>query len=405
MTSPTGQIGDVIKLLETYLTIAPEPFRSLVRKVLNDMKPFLEARPPRLALMGRRGSGKSSLVNAIVGRYVAKVGDVRPETGTCVWYQAENDRGALDILDTRGLGEAFRPESSSYATPQEEIMAALRQSCPDAILVLCKAKEVGGRLDEDLCEVQELRTQIQKLHGYLAPLIGVVTQVDELAPAGDRTPPFQTEAKAENIRTATALLQEKLQALAPGTEVIAVSAAIDWSEDAQQIEYDGRWQIDVLLNHLAEKLPDPAQVGLAQVSQLKTLQKRMARRVITVATAAAGGVGATPIPVADLPFITGIQVVMITCIGIIAGRRLDRKAVAEFIAACGVPLGAGLALREAVRALAKLIPVAGDAVAGAVAASGTYALGMAAMAYFIDGANPKDAYREAREQAAAAREG
>jgi uncharacterized protein (DUF697 family) len=65
--------------------------------------------------------------------------------------------------------------------------------------------------------------------------------------------------------------------------------------------------------------------------------------------------------------------------------------VAEFIAALGANIGAGLVLREGARAAAKFVPIWGSAVSSAVAGAGTYAIGRAATAYFIEGVSIADA--------------
>jgi uncharacterized protein (DUF697 family) len=72
--------------------------------------------------------------------------------------------------------------------------------------------------------------------------------------------------------------------------------------------------------------------------------------------------------------------------------------VSEWLASLGVNVGAGVALREGARAMIKLLPGIGTSISGAVAASGTWALGMSAMAYFIDDA-PLEAARKAYEEA------
>jgi len=68
----------------------------------------------------------------------------------------------------------------------------------------------------------------------------------------------------------------------------------------------------------------------------------------------------------------------------------------------GANVGIGFALREAARAVVKLMPVAGNLVSAAVAFAGTLAIGEAAIAYFIDGATIEQArerMRATRKQA------
>jgi predicted GTPase len=62
-------------------------------------------------LVGRRGSGKSSLVNAIFGQQVAEVGHTKAQTGRGRWWVFQGDLGSIEILDTRGLQEGSNPES------------------------------------------------------------------------------------------------------------------------------------------------------------------------------------------------------------------------------------------------------------------------------------------------------
>ncbi len=85
------------------------------QKILDDkelkelMKRIDKNRPPRLFLVGRTGAGKSSLVNALCGGYVAEVGDVRSCTvGTKIYNCTDSNRTLMEILDTRGIAESER---------------------------------------------------------------------------------------------------------------------------------------------------------------------------------------------------------------------------------------------------------------------------------------------------------
>ena len=82
---------------------------------------------------------------------------------------------------------------------------------------------------------------------------------------------------------------------------------------------------------------------------------------------------------------------MVCGIAYVSGRALSKRAAAEFIAALGTNVSVGLVLRESSRAALKLVPGWGNAVSGAIAGAGTYALGKAATAYFIEGVSIQNA--------------
>ena len=69
------------------------------------------------------------------------------------------------------------------------------------------------------------------------------------------------------------------------------------------------------------------------------------------------------------------------------------RSATEFVTALGVNVGAGMILREGARALLKFFPGWGNIVCGAVAGAGTYAIGRAAVVYFLEGLTLKDARR------------
>lgn len=379
---------DLINMIRDHLlTKVPEPLRTKLKTELDDLEELvMDSRAPRFAILGRRGAGKSSLINAIFGSVVAGVGSVKSQTGAGAWHTYFDKRGKLEILDTRGLGEGTKPnEAASTATPLEEISNSIKSLRPDALLFLVKAKEVDSHIDEDMAQLTRIRQIIKDTHNYEPPVVGVVTQVDELDPADVSLPPFDDEEKQTNIQLAQTLLYEKIsKAITEPVRVIPVSAYMRFKDN--QIVSDRRWQIDMLIEYLIDQLPKSAQMELAKISKIKSVQKKMARILGSSAATIAGGVGATPIPVGDIPIITGIQIAMITGVAFLSGRELDKKAVTEFLGALGVNIGAGFIFRECARALVKFVfPGGGNAISGLVAAAATYGLCEAAIAYFIDG--------------------
>ncbi len=356
------------------------------------------ARPARIAIVGRRGAGKSSLINAIFGEEKAEVGDYKSQTGSGKWYLFENKLGGIDILDTRGLGESHRPEESALSeTPIEEVKKSIKNKCPDVILFLCKGKEVGSRIDEDLHQLLQLKRDIYEMHTYEVPIVGIVTQVDELAPVSDSEPPFEHPKKQENISATVDLLGEKIkEIIATPVTVIPISAYVEYEKG--EIIYDRRWNIDVLLDYLLTELPREAQVILAKISKVKSVQKKLARNIGKSVMTVTGLVGATPVPIADMPIITGLQLSMIGTIAMISGKKLNRKTIIQFVGAMGVNVGVGVALREISRHLVKVFPGAGSIISASIASAGTYALCEAAIAYFIDSKSEEEAKRIFEEQ-------
>ncbi len=382
---------------EKLLPRIPEPLRSRLSSNIGRIREmFIDSREPRFAIVGRCRSGKSSLINAIFGEEVAQTGPVKAQTGRSKWYNYKGKNGELAILDTRGLGEGSKPtEGSQYNSPKEETKAAIVEQCPDALIFLHRAAEVDARIDEDVKDFKELKSFVLDKHSYDPPVLGVITQVDTLAPPDVAEPPYDDPVKQKNIKEATDFLSEILKrSFEDIIDVIPTSAYMRFSNG--DIVHDRRWNIDVLVENLGEKIPKDSMLQLARISQMKSLQKRIARRVTRMAAGLAGAVGAQPIPFADMPIITGIQIGMVMSIGYISGREMNRRTAKEFFAAMGVNVGAGVGLRESARALLKLVPGPGNVLSGVIAAAATLVIGEAAIAYFIEGLSYKKAKREAK---------
>lgn len=398
-------VSEGLLAFEEFLERIPGGIGGDVKDRITKLRKLLvEQREPRFALVGRRGSGKSSLINAILGENRATVGHEVASTGRGQWYAYETQHGTMQVLDTRGLQEGSAPDQGDDATtPRESILRELRASCPDAVLFLVKAKEVDAAVDGDLDEVEELLKLALEDHGVAIPILGVITNCDELEPRDVRLHmPSEEQAeeldeKLERVRRIESHLDRKIRtrpSLATRLiDVVGVSSYQSWRADGSR-RSDQRWRIDVLVEKLVRELPEDARVEIVRLSQVRHLQRELAMTVVQLVAGLCAAVALAPIPIADLVPITSLQVAMVAGIAYVAGRSSSLKMAAEFLVAMGVNTGVGFAVRELARALVKLVPVAGSVFSAGIAYGTTVALGQAACAYFIDKKSPDEARAE-----------
>lgn len=394
-------------LREQYLRRLPRPLADMVESYVRDMFELAQqGRPPRLVVVGRRGSGKSSLINAIFQEKVAAIGSVKSQTGRGQWYTYQGSAGALQILDTRGIGEGSRPaEDSNAANAAAEVEAAVREQSPDALLFLVKAKEVDAHIGPDVKAVLRLWETVRAEHHFPMPVVGVVTQVDELDPLRVSEPPFDRDLRKQaNMKRAEELLETQLSRILPEEPLNVFSVCAYMEFEDGEIAYSRAWNVDALLTYLVDVLPKTSQMELARLAQLRSLQDKLARNLVRQGARIAAGLAAVPIPIADVAPLTALQLSLVLIIGRISGRTMDEHTAREFLAAVGLNVGVAYATRTLARQLVKLFPFpgAGSAVSAGMAYGATIGIGEAAIAYFIESASEKDArrvYERRREEA------
>lgn len=412
-----GQIAKSIERIEELLGYLPDQAtRDLRARIATLRGVLLEQRPPAIVLVGRRGAGKSSLVNALFGSNVAPVGHVKARTMEGRWYEHQSSRGALSILDTRGLQEgASAAESDPTGAALGGILRELRRQSPDILLFLVRASDVDSAIDADLDGLVDIVSEVERERGKKPPVFCVVTACDLLEPldvvldeAREREDPEVAE-KLALVALAERTIDRKLRSRAElagamkGT--LGISSYLSFRPDGS-IRADARFRVPRLAERIFALLPQEGRGHFARIARVRKLQDELAMSLTRATAALCAGVAAIPIPVADVIPLTALQVSLVAGIAWVGGRSLDSRGVAEFLAAIGVNAGAAFALREATRALVKFaFPGAGAVVSAAVAFTGTMAIGAAASAYFLHGATAEAAKRELERVQRAGAEG
>lgn len=404
---PKKPIAESIRRLEQLLDLLPGgTAKDLKVKIAEVRRTLLEPRAPALVLVGRRGSGKSSVVNALFGKKIAEVGHVKAQTGSGKWFEYASELGAMSILDTRGLQEGSAPAEADEAdSPMKSILVAIGKKAPDMVLFVVRAFDVDSAIDKDIEHLEEILRACQRQHGSTPPVFAVLTHADVLEPkdVSFRTAPDSRDKdeKLAHLKLAERTLDDKLHAharISPHMiQTLGVSAYLSFRDDGT-IRSDDRWRIDDLATQIFAKLPAEGRGVFARVAQVVSVQEELAMDLTKAVAGVCAAIAAVPIPIADVFPITSAQLSLVAGIAWIGGRTMDVKTAGEFLAAMGVNVGIAFAFRETARALVKYVfPGAGSVVSGAVAFAGTMAIGRAATAYFVRKVGLEEAKRLFKE--------
>jgi len=162
--------------------------------------------------------------------------------------------------------------------------------------------------------------------------------------------------------------------------IVAVSeaAALPYvlADDIVRIPPGQGFPVERIAEVLARRLDDD---GLSLAARLPVLRRPVTERLISAASRRNGLIGvAVFVPGVDMPILTFNQLRMVLRIALAHGEGIDRSRAVEL---AGV-VGAGFTFRAVARSLLDFVPFAGWAVKGAIAYTGTRAVGEAAVRYF-----------------------
>lgn len=351
-----------------------------------------ESRPPVLYVMGRSGHGKSSLINALAGRKVAGVGDIKPHTvGADPYYISFPEFYAeWQVVDSRGIFETTTPEGAPQKDALAQVKEDVRKYRPDIILHVIAASETRT-LENDFKAFAEIQRAVEKELGARTPSIMVVNKVDVVGNPRD----WPIEEHANKAGLVKELLDYVTNdVLACSRQKINLNSAIngytltgsDYVGVVPVCVRDGdEWNVETLSSFIGEQLPENALLDFYQAQQRRGQLQRLSTSIIKRFSATASGIGTAPVPVADIAVLTPLQLLMVSLVGGLSCRPFSLDSVSEFAAASGVNVGAAFGARQLARQLLKFVPVAGLPTSGAIAGATTFGVGKAAESYFFHG--------------------
>jgi predicted GTPase len=177
--------------------------------------------PLRLLLIGQVSSGKSSLINALIGEMKCAASPL-PTTSNITAHLLEREGlQQVILLDTPGYGGLTPPHASMQL--KNELNKV------DVILLVCNASHASRA--EDAKQLDSIRQYFQTecTNQALPVIIAVVTHIDRLRPLQEWQPPYNIlspdNTKASNIQHVCVAIAQELAL--PVTSLVPVCLAAD----------------------------------------------------------------------------------------------------------------------------------------------------------------------------------
>ena len=365
----TPSLLQIVERLERVAGRLPSKIRKAVLNELTPLKQlFLQQRSPRFLFAGSAKVPARKIISALFGsaEFVAS----NTAAPLCRWFEVGfPERGKISIIDARGV------DDSAAIHVRDE----LKYRAADIIFFIH---------DERISEEME-RRELAELNSYLSwnETLDTDRKIIEII-----VPPFEKVASRDHNNFGATRDEH-----AVGSSLVRRGAFL---ETLRLVSVDNDQGFELpptearrLVSVLARELPNEARLEMIRISRDREAQREVAQLLVKSATAVSTAIGAQPIPLADLPILTSLQLMMVSGIMYVSGRERSLRAAAEFAGALGANVGAAMLLREGARAILKFFPGWGNVVCGLVAGSGTYAIGRASTAYFVEGVSLKDARR------------
>ncbi len=397
--------GKLVNNVLTQIERLPPVIKDKVEAELSELLLLIkDHRVPNLLVLGQPGAGRSSLVNALLSAQVKELNTVSQEEK---WTKYSRNGKSIIVLETTPIFQENLITSPAVEKVQEDTATSgdkkigLSKRCPDVILYLFKASEVEANQDkneQDMVALEKIWQYLKQTYQREIPIIFILNQCDDLEPAEISVLPTENQVKTQNIEKALHIIEKQIRAREPlrkaGVELVPISAYVRFRQNGTtDPKRDLRWNIDYLADLLLDELPYETKLEFARMLQIQKMSGKLSRQIVDISSSSAGLMASSPIPLADMPLLTTIQLTMVVAVASLSGKNLSFRWAGEFLGGLSAETGPVFFQIETQRALSKLLPGFGFIIAGEMSAAFTRILGDAAIEYFIE-EKPMDEIRK-----------
>ncbi|MGK7874437.1 MAG: protein kinase [Xenococcaceae cyanobacterium] len=280
-----------LAILSTWLSIEsnfadlPRPIKFFAQQIFRheSQRWMKQIKIPKIALYGRSGSGKSSLINAILGERFAAVSIAKPGTSKPESYRYYRQGWELNFVDSRGVGD-----SGGDAAFKQAIDSIVNKKV-DILLFVIPADE--RNVYQDVEFLAALKVAHKQKHGAELPIILVLNKIDRLPPVREWNPPYNLsldsitvdeKPKSAKHRKKEATIRECIKARTEEYQTLTdiyVPVCALW-DDCE----DERYNINELVLKIYKCLPDEAtKNGFGGARADQSLKKAIAIRFTSAA--------------------------------------------------------------------------------------------------------------------------
>ncbi|WP_411155737.1 GTPase [Helicobacter pylori] len=320
-----------------------------LREHFKNLKDIKESKM-NILLMGYTGSGKSSLINALFGKEIAKAGVGKPITQHLEKY-IDEEKG-LVLWDTKGIEDKdYHDTMQSIKKEMEDSFKTLSEKEAIDVAYLC-VKETSSRVQE--------RELLSFAKNWNIPTIFVFTNTQEKA--GDAF-----------VKESQRIIDEEW-GFKGFIKAYARVNSVAFSFRGIEVPIEGLKELVAETEKYLSDAKENKRRHFLSIQKVKIQERKQAmidesKTIIHVASGAAGAAGAAgliPIPFSDALAIAPIQAGMIYKMNDAFEVSLGKSATPTFITEISSVIALAHVERTLVNGFLKLIPGAGSVVGAAI---------------------------------------